>query len=89
MPDSTAAKAGMKAGDKILKIGDEEVTDRRSLIRAIMSGEAKRKVVFERDGKKMEAIIEWPRRNRDQSDDATPAAPKEEKKEVKKQGAVR
>ncbi|MBT6541246.1 MAG: M20/M25/M40 family metallo-hydrolase [Planctomycetes bacterium] len=93
IPDSTAAKAGMKAGDKILKIGDEEVTDRRSLIRAIMAGEAKRKVVFERDGKKMEAIIEWPRPDRDRSADAAPEKPKEEKKEVKKEvkkrGAVR
>jgi hypothetical protein len=89
MADSAAEKAGMKAGDKIVKIGDQEVSDRQSLIRAIMGGDPKKKVVFEREGKRMEAIIDWPQPNRRPQNRPAPEEPKEEKKEEKKRGAVR
>ena len=89
MADSAAEKAGMKAGDKIVKIGDQEVSDRQSLIRAIMGGDPKKKVVFVREGKRMEAIIEWPQLNRRPQNRPAPEEPKEEKKEEKKRGAVR
>lgn len=87
LPDTPAAKAGLKSGDKIVKVGEDEVTDRRSLIRAMMAGDPKKKVVFERDGKKMEATLEWPAQQR-----RRPApAPKEEEKDEgeKKRGDVR
>ena len=85
VPDSPAAKAGLKSGDKIVKIDDEDVTDRRSLMRGLFSGEAKKKIVFERDGKRQEVTIEWPA----QRQRARPAEePKEEeKKEEAKRGA--
>ncbi|MGE4620155.1 MAG: M20/M25/M40 family metallo-hydrolase [Planctomycetota bacterium] len=87
LPDTPAAKAGLKSGDKIVKVGEDEVTDRRSLIRTMMAGDPKKKVVFERDGKKMEATLEWPAQQR-----RRPApAPKEEEKDEgeKKRGDVR
>ena len=85
VPDSPAAKAGLKSGDKIVKIDDEDVTDRRSLMRGLFSGEAKKKIVFERDGKRQEVTIEWPA----QRQRARPAEePKEEeKKEEARRGA--
>lgn len=89
MADSAAEKAGMKAGDKIVKIGDQEVSDRQSLIRAIMGGDPKKKVVFEREGKRMEAIVDWPQPNRRPQNRPAPEEPEEEKKEEKKRGAVR
>jgi len=89
MADSAAEKAGMKAGDKIVKVGDQEVSDRQSLIRAIMGGDPKKKVVFEREGKRMEAIIDWPQPNRRPQNRPAPEEPKEEKKEEKKRGDVR
>jgi len=89
MADSAAEKAGMKSGDKIVKIGDQEVSDRQSLIRAIMGGDPKKKVVFEREGKRMEAIVDWPQPNRRPQNRPAPEEPEEEKKEEKKRGAVR
>ncbi len=89
MADSAAEKAGMKAGDKIVKVGDQEVSDRQSLIRAIMGGDPKKKVVFEREGKRMEAIIDWPQPNRRPQNRPAPEEPEEEKKEEKKRGDVR
>jgi len=89
MADSAAEKAGMKAGDKIVKIGDQEVSDRQSLIRAIMDGDPKKKVVFVREGKRMEVTIDWPQPNRRPQNRPAPEEPKEEKKEEKKRGAVR
>ncbi len=89
MADSAAEKAGMKAGDKIVKVGDQEVSDRQTLIRAIMNGDPKKKVVFEREGKRMEATIDWPQPNRRPQNRPAPEEPKEEKKEEKKRGAVR
>lgn len=89
MADSAAEKAGMKSGDKIVKIGDQEVSDRQSLIRAIMGGDPKKKVVFVREGKRMEVTIDWPQPNRRPQNRPAPEEPKEEKKEEKKRGAVR
>ena len=85
MADSAAEKAGMKSGDKIVKIDDADITDRRSLMRALFAGEAKKKIVFERDGKRQEVTIEWPT----QRQRGRPAEePKEEeKKEEAKRGA--
>jgi len=85
VPDTPAAKAGLKAGDKIVKIDDADISDRRSLMRALFTGEAKKKVVFERDGKRQEVTIEWPT----QRQRGRPAEePKEEeKKEEAKRGA--
>lgn len=85
--DTPAAKAGLKTGDKIVQVDDQEVTDRRSLIRAMMQGEPKKKVIYERDGKRMETTMEWPAPQRRQRPAEEPK--EEEKKEEKKRGAVR
>ena len=82
--DSVAEKAGLKAGDTIIKVDDQDVSDRRSLMRAVRSGDAnKRKLTVERDGKTIELTIEW--------EQPKPPEPeeKEEKEEPKKRGAVR
>ncbi|MGE4602421.1 MAG: M20/M25/M40 family metallo-hydrolase [Planctomycetota bacterium] len=85
VPDSPAAKAGLKSGDKIVKIDDEDVTDRRSLMRGLYSGEAKKKIVFERDGKRQQVTIEWP----SQRPRSRPAEePKEEEKKEEIQRGV-
>ena len=85
VPDSPAAKAGLKSGDKIVKIDDEDVTDRRSLMRGLFSGEAKKKIVFERDGKRQQVTIEWP----SQRPRSRPAEePKEEEKKEEIQRGV-
>ena len=82
--DSPAATAGLKAGDKIIKIDDSDVTDRRSLMRALFAGEPKKKVVFERDGKRMEVTMEWPSQRPRRTEEP---AKEEEKKEEEKRGA--
>ena len=82
--DSPAAKAGLKAGDKIIKIDDSDVTDRRSLMRALFAGEPKKKVVFERDGKRMEVTMEWPSQRPRRTEEPEK---EEEKKEEEKRGA--
>ena len=85
VPDTPAAKAGLKAGDKIVKIDDADITDRRSLMRALFAGEAKKKIVFERDGKRQEVTIEWPTQR--QRGRPTEEPKEEEKKEEAQRGA--
>jgi putative serine protease PepD len=57
--DSAAAKAGLKRGDRILKIGDTEVTDLKTLIDAVRKNKPGDEVKFkiERDGKEEEIKV--------------------------------
>lgn len=60
VPGSVAEKAGVKAGDVFQKVNDAVVSSRRELVRAIVAGEPRKKVVLMRSGKPVELIFEWP-----------------------------
>jgi serine protease Do len=49
--DSPAAKAGVKAGDKVLKVGDKPVKDQRELRAALDGSPAKTTVTVKRGDK--------------------------------------
>jgi hypothetical protein len=55
-----AEKAGVHAGDKVLRIGDKAVADRDELRTAMQEAPAKTKVVVLRAGKELEFPIEFP-----------------------------
>jgi hypothetical protein len=52
-----AAKAGMKAGDVIVRIGDTKVANLDELRKAMNAGAAKKKIAFLRDGKEQEVEV--------------------------------
>lgn len=56
---SAAEKAGIRAGDKILKIGDREVNTREDLITAIRRAPKKTRVVVLREGKPLTLDVEF------------------------------
>ncbi len=58
--DGLAAKAGIKAGDKLVKIDGKEVKEPEDLREALGGGGGKKVVTVERDGKAVEVTIEWP-----------------------------
>ena len=66
--DGPAGKAGMKAGDIILKLGSREIQDGDDLRRAVDKAEAGREttVTVQRDGRSLELKV-------------TPAGPRREK----------
>ena len=57
-PNSAAAKAGLKAGDLILSLGDEPVGDPPAFAAAISAGSGKTPLHLVRDGKKLEISVE-------------------------------
>ncbi len=57
---SPADKAGLKAGDKILKIADQAVTDLQSLRDAIQKAPKETKVALRRDGKEVLLPVAFP-----------------------------
>lgn len=59
--DSVAAKAGLKAGDTILKIGDTAIKSQRDLRRAMAGGAKKKSLVFSRSGKQQTVEVSFPR----------------------------
>lgn len=60
IPDGLAAKAGIKAGDKLIKIDGKDISEPQALREALASGSAKKQVTIQRDGKPIELTIEWP-----------------------------
>lgn len=52
--DGVGAKAGLKAGDVILKIDDKAVATREEMAAALQAGEPTKKIVVRRDGKELE-----------------------------------
>lgn len=56
-----AAKAGMKAGDVIVRIGDTKVTSLDEMRTALAAGAAKKTVTFVRDGKEQTVEITFER----------------------------
>jgi hypothetical protein len=59
LDDSAAARAGMKDGDKILKVDDKKVADPEELSSALRAGGPKKVVTVRRDGKEVELKVDW------------------------------
>lgn len=59
-PDSVAAKAGLKAGDKIVKAGGEKVESQQDLGPAVFIADGPVKLVVLRDGKEVPISLERP-----------------------------
>ncbi len=62
MDDGVGAKAGLKAGDTILRIGDKVVTSREEMAEAMQGGEPTKKITVKRDGKEVELPLTFPAR---------------------------
>ena len=60
--DTPASKAGLKAGDKIVKAGDEKVESMQDLGPALFGGEGLLSLVVLRDGKEVTISLELPPR---------------------------
>jgi hypothetical protein len=60
MPEGVANKAGMKAGDRLLKVDGKDVKSREDLQAALAAGEPKKTVTIEREGKQLDIKLEWP-----------------------------
>ncbi len=61
-PDTPAAQAGLKAGDKIVQAGKEKVTEMQDLAPMLFGGETKLELVVLRDGKEMPITLTLPER---------------------------
>jgi S1-C subfamily serine protease len=61
-PDTPASKAGLKAGDKIVKVGDAKVESMQDLGPALFGAEGKLVIVVQRDGKEVTLTVEMPER---------------------------
>jgi S1-C subfamily serine protease len=58
--DGLAKKAGLLAGDRIVRIGDTSVADRDEMRSALQEGPQKQRVTVARQGKELEVAIEFP-----------------------------
>jgi carboxypeptidase Q len=58
---SAAERAGLKAGDKIIKLGALEVKNNDALVKAIQEAEQKTTVTVMRAGKEVELKVSWDR----------------------------
>jgi hypothetical protein len=59
--DSVAAKAGLKVGDKLVKIGEAAIKSQRDLRRALAGGKKKKSLTFSRDDKQQTVEVTFPR----------------------------
>ena len=59
--DSVAAKAGLKTGDKILKIGDTAIQSQREFRRAMAGGDKKKSLTFSRGGEQKTVEVTFAR----------------------------
>jgi len=62
MEDTPAAKAGVKEGDQIVKIGDAAIAERADIGNAVRSAGTKTTVTVKRDGKDVVLLVELPAR---------------------------
>ena len=60
--DGAAFKAGVKANDVIVKIGDKAVGSREEMAEAMQGGEPPKTITVKRDGKEMELPLTFPAR---------------------------
>ena len=59
--DGIAAKAGLKAGDKLLKVGDKKIAAQEDLRPALAEGPLKNTLTFVRDGKEQTVTVTFER----------------------------
>ena len=59
--DGVAAKAGLKVGDKLVKIGEAAIKSQRDLRRALAGGKKKKSLTFSRDDKQQTVEVTFPR----------------------------
>ena len=57
--DSVAAKAGLRTGDKIVKIGTDDIKDSEEIGRALRNGPAKTEIVVLRGGERVTVSVEF------------------------------
>ncbi len=69
MPGQPAEKAGIEAGDVILKVNDAEIADSSALLRSIadLKPQAKTRITLWRDGKQREVTVTLAERNGEQA----------------------
>ncbi len=60
--DGPAARAGIKVGDVIIKVGDKTVSTREDLFPAFQGGTPEKTIVVKRDGKDVELKMTLPAR---------------------------
>jgi hypothetical protein len=60
LPDGVAAKAGIKAGDRLIKIDGKNVSEPDDLRGALAEGGTKKTITIQREGKQIEISVEWP-----------------------------
>jgi S1-C subfamily serine protease len=60
--DGVAAKAGLKAGDSILKLGDKPVGSVEEFMELMRAPEAPKSITVKRDGKELEIKLDFPAR---------------------------
>lgn len=59
LDDSVAAKAGLRAGDKILRVGTDEIKDTEEIGRALRNGPAKTELIVLRGGERVAVTVEF------------------------------
>lgn len=60
--DGLAAKAGIKTGDEIVKVGEKAVTSREEFTAALQDGAGAKKITLKREGKEIEISVTFPAR---------------------------
>jgi len=58
--ESLAARSGFRAGDRIVKVGDTAISERRDLFEALFGGGSNPKIVVLREGQEVVIPVEFP-----------------------------
>lgn len=58
--DGVGARAGLKAGDEIVKVDGKPVGDREAFVELIQAGEPRKTLTLKREGKDVELTVEFP-----------------------------
>ncbi len=59
LDESLAAKAGLRAGDKIVKVGTDAIADTEEIGRALRNGPQKTAIVVQRGGEQVTVMVEF------------------------------
>jgi hypothetical protein len=59
MDGSVAAKAGIRDGDRIVKVDGKKISNRAELQEELQKGEPKKTVTVSRDGQEKDVVLEW------------------------------
>ena len=58
--DGLGAKAGIKVGDELVKVGEKTVADRGELVAELQKGDPAKKITVKRDDKEVEITVTFP-----------------------------